>query len=717
MTLRVLDPVQSVYSVPEDDLIGEVIIPGLSKAHEARGMFGFFDSAALKHIAPGLAAFLAERPLGRLQLIASPMVSATDLQAIRDAVEQRDAVLARAGSELLEGARLSEHALSRFSQRCLAYLLASKRLEMRFAAVKEGLFHPKVWLLSDEANAVVVHGSSNLTASGLLHNFETVSVERSWRGADSQEKISRFKQMFDALWHNKDPSAVVISAPDAVRAGLLRESGESAPPTMGDFYTAWRADFDSGREASAPPDGQEDAELKPRPAPRLRLPNGLVIDTGHFSHQGKAVSAWEDARDRGILAMATGSGKTISALVAATRLQNRMLPLLIVIAVPYRPLVKQWAREVTKFGVLPTVLAELSPRLRSEFWARNLRALDLGVTPVSVCVATHEHLVSDEFRRLQERIPKSIHALLIADEVHNLGRPKFKARQPERFDLRLGLSATPERQYDREGTDSLFKYFGPKVFEFSLDDAIGTCLVPYDYDIQRVELTSDEVDRWGQLTNELRRAGFGGAEDAEEAGRLPSKVVRLLVKRRAILEGAENKIAALSRVLFESSASPPRHTLVYATDKARAQLVQVNELLRSRGVLFHQVTEAESSDRRRLQAILDKFADGEIQVLTAKRVLDEGVDIPETQRALLLASSTVRRQWIQRRGRVLRTCDRIGKRRAWITDFVVVPPGGSGGESTGILKQEIARAQEFARLAENAGDPGGAFEVIQELMN
>lgn len=714
MSLRALDSAKSVYSIPEDDLLGEVLIPGMQAATSARCMVGFFDSAAFRHLAPGLAAFVNNPNAGPLKVLASPVLSAVDKESIAGAVENGRAVVEAALLDLLEGARLSEHALARYAHRCLAYLVASGRLELRFAILKTGLFHPKVWILGDGNVAVVVQGSSNFTAPGFLYNFETVSVERPWRGEDSAEKVVKFSNLFHRLWSRDDPNAVVLDVPAALKLRLLVQGQEKAPPTIAEYLRAWRADAASGREIG--PLGAAAVGMEALDSGFV-LPIGLEYSTGRFSHQGKAVDAWEHAGRRGILAMATGSGKTVSALVAAARLQVESPRLFVTIAVPYRPLLRQWEKEVRRFGIAPISLVGKTRSERLSALGEAIRELRHGVVPASVVVATHDYLVSAEFAGVLKSVPEAVSTLLIADEVHNLGRPGFIRSPPTQFRHRLGLSATPERQYDPEGTRALFDFFGPKVFEFGLEDAIGTCLVPYDYDIFEVGLEGDEVQEWLRLTEELRKAGFGqDSLEAEDAGKLPARIVKLLVRRRGVVEGASGKLSALSEALDLHTPDAIKHTLVYATDKDPDQLKAVNALLLQHGVLFHQVTQEESGDRKALELILERFAAGDIQVLTAKRVLDEGVDIPEVKSAFLLASSTVRRQWIQRRGRVLRTCDRIAKTKARIVDFVVRPPPSELSVMRTLQRQEVARAEEFARLADNAGDPGGALDVIRGML-
>jgi superfamily II DNA or RNA helicase len=160
-----------------------------------------------------------------------------------------------------------------------------------------------------------------------------------------------------------------------------------------------------------------------------------------------------------------------------------------------------------------------------------------------------------------------------------------------------------------------------------------------------------------------------------------------------------------------------RYELIYATDKAPAQLDAVNALLTERGVLFHQLTSEETQDRALTRRLLAAYQSGELQALTAKRVLDEGVNIPEIKRAFILASTTVERQWVQRRGRLLRKCDAIGKTFGIIHDFVVMPPadGLADPDARRLVRSELERVQEFARLSRNYADAEGPLSALQAM--
>ena len=681
---------------------------GLAAATAVRCMVGYFDSKAFRSLAPGLAAFINNSE-GRIDLLASPVLPEEDQEAIRQVVKDPQKVIEEVVRNIFTEARLSEDALIRHHYNCFAYLLARHRLELRFVLMRTpGIFHPKVWILDDGSDTVAIHGSSNATAPGLLYNFETVRLERPWRSGDAAECVAAFETLFDRLWRGDDKDAVVVDLPAAVRLDLLRDGETRLAPTLDEFWTAWRTAkrLQTGADREAAPN------LK---AAKLAIPAVLDWESGPFEHQGNAVKAWEGAGGRGILAMATGAGKTVTALICATRQMESRSPLLVVISAPYRPLVEQWRDEVRAFGVEPLDLSGLSGDERVRLLSQAVRELRFGFADVHVAVVTTDFLVDERFRRILDAIPDSTTTMLIGDEVHNLGAEGFVKNPPERFDLRLGLSATPERQYDSVGTGALFAFFGgdAPVYEFDLRQAINAgCLVPYTYHLHPVELADDEVEEFERLTAELIKAGFRGDED----GTSDDRVRRLLVRRRSVVENAAAKIAELRRLLLAAGTADLRHTLIYASDKNPAQLTAVNRLLHDDlDVLFHQLTAAETNNEAKTQAILARFAAGQIQILTCKRVLDEGVNIPQVTTAYLLASSTVRRQWVQRRGRILRKCAAIGKTIARLHDFVVVPPDATTPAGKSILRGERARARAFAEAADNAGGVDDPFAVLSTL--
>ena len=714
--LRELDGVRPLYEVPRDDIASQLLIPAMNAASRVEIMAGFFSSRAFAQLAPGLAAFIqgTNEPL---HLLISPRISDEDREAIARAVADPEAVLKTAIERLFDGAQIRESAIAAHVADCLAYLVARERIVIRFVLMEQGMFHPKVWLFESDGDVLAVHGSSNPTEAGLLYNGETVSVDKPWAdGPAAQDRVAQLRGMFQDYWHNRRPHAITIEAP----AGLMfaGDHDVSHVPTVDDFWRAW---FEDAKKGLAPP--LPEGTIKPfwlstaTDPQQLGIPGELVWETGRFAHQGAAVRAWEAHGRQGVLAIATGGGKTISSFIGATRLQDESeRPLLVVVLVPSDPLVDQWSSETERFGIRPHILGRLAANERLAVLHGLVSGLLHGVSKTEVLICSNQLFTgSATLRDFLRGLPTELRVLLIADEVHNLGSPSFLADPPTTIPYRLGLSATPIRQYDADGTNELFAYFGEMVFEFDLGQAIAAgCLRPYRYYLHEVQLSDEEMETWQEITERLRRQGFRASDDGQTGGLDPG-VQRLLEKRRAVLENAGAKIAVLRKLLIETPPPAVTHSLIYTSAKSDPlgrgrQIIQVNQMLNDLGIISHQLTYTETGGRK-AKKILAAFAAGEYQSLTCMKVLDEGVDVPATATAYLLASSTVRREWVQRRGRVLRVS--AGKDIAHLHDFFVVPPDPTSAAGRSILHGELARADEFCRLAENAWDNDGPRSVTE----
>lgn len=707
--LRFLDDRKATWRLPDNPVVEEVIVPSLQVADEFLCMVGFFGGGALRELSHGLAAYIT-RGKHPLRLLVSPVISESDQEAIRLGVSKPNDLFCDAIAKAFRDEISLQSALAEHTMRCLAYLLAADRLRMKVVHVQNAKFHLKEWIFRSESDVAILSGSANFTGSALAHNVEKLNLYRSWRGGDNAAACADTLEDFDLYWSNRKPGAVAIDLPVAVREHLLSLYETSGPPTEDDYQRALEAERNN-RGSS-----KNEWDMWRAPAPfNFHPPVGLVWESGPYGHQGQAVFAWENAGRHGILAMATGAGKTITALVAAWRLYREVRKILIVIAAPTRPLVSQWAEEARRFALEPYVVGSDSRQKRLRMIELRLINLELGITSVEVLVITNDFLGDASFRKLLRR--HAAETLLIGDEVHNLGTPAFLADPPEYVNFRIGLSATPERQYDDEGTAGLERYFGEVVFEFGLDKAIGICLVPYYYHLHLVELTYDEVDKYRKLTEQLRRLRLmqkSGSSPSEEDSR---KQQRLLNRRRLVLENAENKLGVLEGVIRDLGTRDLRHALFYATDKAPDQLQRVNLLLRELGIRFHQITAEETGHTELVDATLDAFRSGALQAVTAKRVLDEGLNLPEISTAFILASTTVRRQWIQRRGRVLRMCPAIGKESASIHDFVVLPPPDEAKDEDAkrLIMSELDRCDDFTALACNRAASSGPREILQEI--
>lgn len=701
-TLRLLEKARPLYMLPADPLPEEVLIPGFQVAAKVDCMVGYFSSEVLASLAPGLATYITGSE-NSFRLIISPFLRAEDRTAIEDGLKSAEEVANR----VLEELTITEDLLQRHTLKCLSWLLRKKRIKIKIALMKNALFHPKVWLFQNSPDVVAVHGSSNVTYAGIRKNIEQIAVSKSWNDPNQRYITDKLGYQFKRLWENKDDNCVVITMPDAIRQHLLCTYSLETPPTEDELRDLYIQAIKIAEE----PRAYEPTSIS---STDFVIPDYLQYKDGPFEHQGKAVTAWCRARYRGVLEMATGSGKTITSMIGAHRLYQGHKPLFIVVAAPYVPLIEQWCDEIAAFGLKPVNLTTVGGAAkRTETLRRLERRIRMELSDVEVVIVSHDTLCTPEFLNVVEKFD-CMH-LLIADEVHNLGRSSFIENLPEFFDHRLGLSATPIRQYDEEGTNALFEFFGPVVFQFKLEEAIGRCLVEYDYYLHPVYLSEIEMDKWFDLTGRIKQNSWRSKNNEPD-----EYLSKLLRDRRALLETASGKVSVLRSLLDEENIGDLRHTLVYTSDKGPEQLNNVNRLLRDKNILYHQLTAEETTNHDQTKRIIKLFQDGEIQILTAKRVLDEGVNIPQICKVFILASTTVERQWVQRRGRLLRTCSTIGKTHSVIHDLLALPPKMDerlDSDARGLVSSELHRAQQFAQLARNAGRPDGPLAIIDKMVD
>ena len=702
MTLRAIPDIRPLYILPKDPATEDVLIPCFQSATHVDCMMGFFSSAILVSLAPGLATFI-NRADESLRLIISPLLRPEDKAAIAEGIASVEDIV----NTTLEDFVVTENAIAQHTLKCLSWMLGHGRMEIKIAVMKNALFHPKVWLFHEGDDVIAAHGSSNMTYAGIQKNIEQMSISKSWEDGSQFYITEKFCDQFKQFWTNYDENCIVIPIPQAIKENLLKTYHSDIPPTEDDFHTLYKQATDSMEESLATYGFGKPSR------PSFTIPSYLEFEEGDFEHQGRAIKAWCEAGYQGILEMATGSGKTIAAMICAHRLYEREKPLLIVVAAPYIPLIQQWCDEISPFGLKPVNLTEVNgAKGRAAELNRLKRRFRIGSSEVEIVVVSHRTLCNREFKAELEKF--DCKTLLIADEVHNLGSEGFITDPPEFFDYRLGLSATPIRQYDEEGTEQLLEFFGPIVFQFTLEEAIGRCLVGYEYYVHPVELTEDEMDEWYELTEKIGKHAWR----QEDPDTDDEYMMKLLRDRRALLENAENKIAALETVLTRQNLEKLRYTLIYTSDKAPQQLKEVNALLNKHSVLFHQLTYEETGDREKTSKIIQSFQEGTLRILTAKRVLDEGVNIPEIEKAFILASTTVERQWVQRRGRLLRTCSKTSKTHSEIHDFMALPQDldNLDTHARALIESELKRIQAFAYLAKNFGRPDGPLSHIDQLV-
>lgn len=696
-----LDSLKPIYFPGESPIDEELFYPLSLHAETLDCMVGYFTSGSLSELALALSSFLNLDGSRKMRFIISPNLSEEDVSAIQKARSSNKDLLPL----LFPDFQISSQSLKDQAVQALCYLVASGKIDFRVALKRDGMFHTKCWLFSTALGDAAIHGSGNATKGGLASNFEQLVLSRSWLSDESRQICDDLRGRFVSIWNGDYAGLLSLPLNDATIKRIKEVSGHlRADNRERDIAGAlWQS---LNRSMN---DEEPDTKNK------LIIPEGVCYETGIFKHQGEAVRAWQKRGYRGVLSIATGGGKTITSLIGAALLNAEVGPLFIVVAVPTKPLLRQWSDDVRQFSVDPIEGYAKSPAWVKREVKAGQRRIRHGVSQVEVIIVTHDTLRSDALDSLSSFKEKSS-TLLIADEVHNLGSCGFREKAPDYYSYRLGLSATYERQFDDEGTDFIVKYFDGLAFEFSLKEAIGRCLVPFDYHLHKVFLTAEEEERYLELTHEIKRLSYA----AELSASNPSKMRwnSKCLERRRLIEGASNKLLALDRIL-DDEGNAIKRALIFCTDKSPSQLHDVNSTLDQRGVNFHQVTGDETGKGKLLDSVLEAFSAGRLQVLTSKKVLDEGFNVPQTELAIIMASHTGKRQWIQRLGRVLRLSPKTQKKHAVVHDFLVIPPREDNDmdeDLRSLLRSEHARAIFFARHSKNGLEAGGAIEKISDLL-
>jgi len=380
---------------------------------------------------------------------------------------------------------------------------------------------------------VAFTGSSNETHGGLMANFESVEVYRGWIAGDGARAI-RLEKDFQALWANQTPNLSVERFSEVARERLAEIGAERQGRVL------------PGRDEAL----TQAVPREAREAKRLSIPTELRVR----DYQRQAVESWLNQRGRGILKMATGTGKTKTALIAATQLgevmRRREEPLIVLILAPLTHLVDQWIREIEEFGIRPVAVYESGQKWLPKV-EEQLAAARLGQRPVVAMVATNDSFSGDKFQAVLARISHPL--LVIADEAHNLGSQKFRSALPQQATYRLGLSATPERWLDDEGTDALIDYFGPIAYELGLAEAIDMgALTRYLYRPRLVELNEDETNLYVELSTKIAQLVRSGESLKDPDTQSPLGF--LLSQRAGVMGHAQGKLAVLSADLHQRLA-------------------------------------------------------------------------------------------------------------------------------------------------------------------
>ena len=686
MGFRDLD-IKIKYDSDNSDILNEFYIPVLSRSVEYYRLSGFFSSTSLAVSAQGLEEFIKNN--GKMKLVCSAILSKEDVEKIKEVYDSPADLIAE--KFLIDYDNIS-NIFVKDNLAALGFMIANGNLEIKIAILDEskGIFHSKTGILIDEDdNMLSFSGSDNETANGWKYNIEEFKVFKSWiTGQDDYfiEDLHNFNQ----YWENLTVKSTVIDVPKAINNKLIT----LAPSTIDDIHIVNNI-FDDETSEIVDPGPKDVFELR--------------------DYQKEAIDNWIDAGKRGIFEMATGTGKTFTSLGCLDVLKNEYSsnydPLLVVIAMPTSHLVDQWEKDVLQFDFDVVVKAYSS----NSSWKNDLPdlLLDLSIGELEnvVILTTHATASSQIFRDMVKEC--GVDSLLIVDEVHGIGSKNQKLALEPFYKYRLGVSATPERWMDDVGNEVISSFFGDIVYQFTLSDALirinpgtgKTFLTPYEYYPIFVELTDEEFENYSYYSSIIVQLYSKLKSNPNNKSEIKLQIRNKLLARQKILNVAENKYIEFRKLFSELSDSNEeiKNLLVYCHNTN--QLTKVNQILNDFDIIKHKFTGSESISDRLL--LLDQFSKGNINALVAMKCLDEGVDVPSAETAIIMASTSNPREYIQRRGRILRR--HKGKDLAIIYDMIVTMSDRQirrlstyeKNLEIQIMEKEAKRYREFAKDAKN----------------
>ena len=681
-----------------DNILDDFYLKGLKSSKKYDRLAGYFSSTLFVRTAYETLDFI-ERG-GMVRIVTSTTLTQNDLDTIQN-MNQKSTMLTKSClNEMLKNSDELEYKCKSL----FGWLLKQKidgrpQLEIKVAIPKNptGTFHQKVGIFTlTDGGTITFSGSVNETVRGWQDNVEQFKVFKSWGDKTNEDAVINDQCNFKRYWENQMRDYTIVSLPKAIIDHLI-----SVAPNSGSEFRSLVGHLQKKFYKKEPVDS-----------------NITLRD-----YQKNAIKLWERNNYQGILAMATGTGKTLTALGGISKLSQNQKRLIVVISSPQKHIANQWRDEIRSwnYGVkkelmLPERIVMAyseNPRWRKDIddlvYKFNKSVIGHKQFLLNSCIVctTHDTFATDDFiDKIRLMKQNNVKVLLIADEVHGVGSPKRQQGLNPQYEYRLGLSATPIRHYDEQGTEKIQEYFAETVYELPLQTAISDGhLVQYSYHPHYVEMTDVELDEYWNLTIKLARKYAARAKGKK----IDENDTRLEEMRANIIATAENKYDEFKKIL-DGYGNNLTHCLVYCHPN---QIDDVTKILTARNIFNEKITwEYPTQDRER---IINALKNEQYQCVTAIRCLDEGYDIPAAKIAIILASAGDPRQYIQRRGRLLRPFP--GKDHAEIHDILVKTSRINDQDLNvtnsvkKLVARELLRHKEFADAAFNKKD---AYRLVHD---
>ena len=632
----------------------EIINPLLSCSKIYKRSVGFFSSSALNFIGDGILTMAKNG--GHIYLATSPKLSEDDIFAIQQGYDARDIVK----NQFIKEVKNTLLDLSDDNAKILYLLIKEEIVDIKIVLKQGGMYHDKLAILEDfSGNTIACVGSNNESANGYNSNYEKIRVYKSWLDYDG--RIHDETSEFNSIWNNENEELQVYDFMEAFKSELIEKVEHTG------VYS------------------RKKNKYKMRP------------------YQEEAKTNWNNNNHTGFFVMATGTGKTITSLYTIKDLVTEE-KVFTVIAVPYKHLVSQWAEDAKEFfpdAHIVCVHGEIKDA-ETKIYASYLSSKS-SYKPL-IIITTIKSFFLKKYLNLYDKIEYK--KLLIVDEAHNFYN-SLSDELSAKYVYKLGLSATPVFGTDEEKTKILLNWFGGKVIDFPIEKAIGKYLVNYEYHPIFVYATEEDETKFAKYTQMML-----SAFDSKSGKIIDEEKFTIGYRGRLkAISMAEEKLENISKIFNEIEDKD--HTIIYCSDgKVNTEQEEIRHLEHVLSLINNSILPlgpsvkaskftATEDINTRLQ-LIDNFNKGKINYLVAIRCLDEGINIPSIKSALILSSNDNYREFVQRRGRILRLYTdpdtHQEKQKSDIYDVIVLP----STENKSFIEIELRRFYEYSRLALNS---------------
>lgn len=699
-------------------------LDGLANSNEFSLLLGYFSSSAINLLSVGFATFISKG--GKMKMVINHLLSAKDKEAIEKASQESINKIFDL-TDVVSLIRVLDEYDTHFFE-CLAYLIAEKRIEIKVIKPKngKGIAHYKSGVFTDGQDYVGYKASCNFTLYGLSENLEELEAFLSWENGRSNKLIKKQIKLIDDYFAEKDEDVEYLSV-NEIEVVLKDRFGKK---DINELLVQEEQLLQKKQSLISNHKLKKTITKLFSEIEIIRRTPKFPYSEGPREYQINAYNSWVANNYKGMFAMATGTGKTITSLNCLLNEYKKTGIYRAIITVPTTALVEQWKKECAKFNFKNIITVS-----SKENWDKNLAFFNTASKLIDtsyIVIVTYASLPRPKFQSYFTQLPKD--TILIADETHNLGSQGLLRLLPNiHLEKRIGLSATPHRKFDETGNQAIQEFFNdepPYIVSYSMEEALKIgWLCKYTYHPHIVKLTDREMEEYKKLSLQLFHMGLFDKETGNF--RSTPEIEKKLLERKRIIHKAANKLEAFKAILrseFDKRKNL-KYTLIYVPEGIEASFDEtdfsietedenrlINEYTKAvsqtdDSVMVKQFT-ANSSNR---EEILKNFEQSKIHVLTSMKCLDEGVDVPRSELAIFCASTGNPRQFIQRRGRVLRL--HKDKIHATIHDLVVAPEVSDKRTfemEKGLVKKELERVVDFANLAMNKTD---TYETLKNILD